>query len=126
MSYFANRDRSSRKDLNYTMVRFPPTSHPDVRRSDSLQIQGFEWYTEGGGVHWKKLTSLIPSLSEMGITAIWIPRSSLPVTQRRSDQANLSIFIPAPTKAASSEVFPETCSLFDWCLTCRSVEECRL
>ena len=47
-------------------------------KSESLQIQGFEWYSDGGGVHWKKLTSLIPELSHMGITALWIPRNLLP------------------------------------------------
>jgi len=45
---------------------------------EHLQIQGFEWYGEGGGVHWNKLTSLIPTLADMGITAVWIPRNLLP------------------------------------------------
>ena len=45
---------------------------------NSLQIQGFEWHSEGGGVHWNKLTSLIPTLADMGITAVWIPRNLLP------------------------------------------------
>lgn len=41
---------------------------------ENLQLQGFEWYTEGGGNHWKTLTELTPTLSDFGITAMWIPR----------------------------------------------------
>ncbi|EJU02147.1 alpha-amylase [Dacryopinax primogenitus] len=36
-------------------------------------MQAFEWYCEGGGVHWKKLQSLLPDLAAMGITAMWLP-----------------------------------------------------
>ncbi|KAG9049562.1 hypothetical protein FS837_009900 [Tulasnella sp. UAMH 9824] len=40
-------------------------------------IQAFEWYSEGGGKHWKLLQNQIPRLAEMGITALWLP----PVTK---------------------------------------------
>ena len=76
MAFFANRDRSVRKDLNYTMVCRSSPLH--YRCLILYRFKGFEWYTDGGGVHWKKLTSLIPSLAEMGITALWIPRNSFP------------------------------------------------
>jgi hypothetical protein len=76
MAHYANRDRCVRKDLNYTMVCSSPPMRPT---SEPLQLQGFEWFTEGGGLHWKKLTSAMPTLAQMGITAIWIPRNSLPL-----------------------------------------------
>ncbi|CAE6461697.1 unnamed protein product [Rhizoctonia solani] len=46
---------SEDKDLNYTM------------------FQAFEWYAPGGGIHWNHLKEKVPSLSDMGITAFWIP-----------------------------------------------------
>ncbi|KAJ3899733.1 alpha-amylase [Lentinula edodes] len=45
----------SGKDHNYTM------------------IQAFEWYSEGGGVHWNKLAKIAPELADMGFTAMWFP-----------------------------------------------------
>ncbi|SJL11595.1 related to alpha-amylase [Armillaria ostoyae] len=36
-------------------------------------IQAFEWYSEGNGVHWKKIADVSPELGEMGITAMWLP-----------------------------------------------------
>jgi hypothetical protein len=38
------------------------------------QIQAFEWESDGGGIHWKKLESQAQELSDMGISAQWIPR----------------------------------------------------
>ncbi|KAF5356527.1 hypothetical protein D9758_008261 [Tetrapyrgos nigripes] len=55
MSGEANAAYSSSKAQNYTM------------------IQAFEWYCEGGGVHWKKLAKRAPELASFGITAMWIP-----------------------------------------------------
>jgi len=56
-------------------------------------LQAFEWGTEGGGRHWNKLRDLAPTLSQMGITALWIP---------------------PPTKAAGSEsVGYDTYDLWD-------------
>ncbi|KAG8864525.1 hypothetical protein FRB96_005028 [Tulasnella sp. 330] len=45
----------SHKDHNYTL------------------LQAFEWYVDGKGVHWKKLEQQVPRLSEIGITAMWLP-----------------------------------------------------
>lgn len=36
-------------------------------------LQAFEWYVEGGGKHWNQLAKEVPRLSEMGITAMWLP-----------------------------------------------------
>jgi alpha-amylase len=44
-----------KKDHNYTMM------------------QAFEWYVPGGGVFWKDLESKVPHLSDIGITAMWLP-----------------------------------------------------
>ncbi|ESK92575.1 glucan -alpha-maltohexaosidase precursor [Moniliophthora roreri MCA 2997] len=55
MSVDANVAYSSAKEQNYTM------------------IQAFEWYSKGGGAHWKKLASKVPELASLGITAMWIP-----------------------------------------------------
>ncbi|KAJ7484374.1 alpha-amylase [Mycena latifolia] len=54
MSAHANAEYSG-KDLNYTMVK------------------AFEWYVEGGGVHWKRIADLVPELASMGVTAMWLP-----------------------------------------------------
>lgn len=54
MSLDANAEYSH-KDHNYTM------------------LQAFEWYVEGGGKHWKKLEEEVPRLSDIGITAMWLP-----------------------------------------------------
>jgi alpha-amylase len=40
-------------------------------------MQFFEWYAEGGGVHWKKYENEAERLAGMGITACWIPRTSV-------------------------------------------------
>ncbi|KAG8907700.1 hypothetical protein FRC01_007598 [Tulasnella sp. 417] len=36
-------------------------------------LQAFEWYSEGGGKHWKMLQGQIPRLADMGVTALWLP-----------------------------------------------------
>lgn len=38
-------------------------------------MQGFEWYSEGGGKHWKMVKDHAKALGDMGITAIWLPRA---------------------------------------------------
>jgi len=47
--------------------------HSNRENSNYTMLQAFEWYSEGGGVHWKKLIAKLPELAEMGITALWIP-----------------------------------------------------
>lgn len=44
----------------------------DNERNHTM-IQAFEWYSEGNGVHWKKIADVSPELGEMGITAMWLP-----------------------------------------------------
>lgn len=47
-------------------------------------MQGFEWYEKPGGSYYKTMLSRIPSLSSMGITAIWLP----PPTKASSPEGN--------------------------------------
>ncbi|CAE6402173.1 unnamed protein product [Rhizoctonia solani] len=47
--------RPKEQDLNYTM------------------LQAFEWYIPGGGVHWNMLKDRVQELSNMGVTAMWLP-----------------------------------------------------
>ncbi|KAJ7858203.1 alpha-amylase [Mycena leptocephala] len=55
MATHANEEYSGKKDQNYTM------------------LQAFEWYVDGGGVHWKRIEKLVPELASMGMTAMWLP-----------------------------------------------------
>jgi alpha-amylase len=77
MSHHANQDHSHKKDSNFTMASF----HLDLTDSNleliSSQLQAFEWYSEGKGVHWNKLKDIVPKLAGMGITAMWIPRKAI-------------------------------------------------
>jgi alpha-amylase len=57
MATHANEEYSGKKDQNYTM------------------LQAFEWYIDGGGVHWKRIEKLVPELASMGMTAMWLPRT---------------------------------------------------
>lgn len=41
--------------------------------TNETMIQYFHWYTEGGGKLWRELKNNATSLSEMGITALWLP-----------------------------------------------------
>lgn len=36
-------------------------------------MQYFEWYTPNDGQHWKRLQNDAEHLSDIGITAVWIP-----------------------------------------------------
>ncbi|KAK4101259.1 glycoside hydrolase family 13 protein [Parathielavia hyrcaniae] len=36
-------------------------------------LQGFEWYLPADGAHWRRLADLLPSLSLLGVTKMWIP-----------------------------------------------------
>ncbi|KAG9014454.1 hypothetical protein FRB93_013579 [Tulasnella sp. JGI-2019a] len=44
-------------------------------------LQAFEWYIDGNGVLWKKLKDQVPRLSDMGITAMWLPPPTKPSNQ---------------------------------------------
>ncbi|GAA5847444.1 hypothetical protein JCM9279_000483 [Rhodotorula babjevae] len=41
--------------------------------SNYTMLQGFEWYSPGGGVYYKDMESKAKELGEMGITAVWLP-----------------------------------------------------
>ena len=40
---------------------------------NGTMFEGFEWYVEPDGKHWRRLARDVPALAELGITAIWIP-----------------------------------------------------
>lgn len=80
MSYRANK-RYGPKPHNYTM------------------LQAFEWYTPGGGKHWKTLQNEIPKLADIGITGEHWP--FLDVGHVRMTCHSQAMWLPPPTKAAS-------------------------
>ncbi|KAK6073491.1 alpha amylase [Seiridium cupressi] len=41
--------------------------------TNSTMFQGFEWYIPADHQHWVRLASVIPHLSALGVTRIWIP-----------------------------------------------------
>ena len=81
MARVANAEYTGRKhNENFTLVRRPLSCLNDNQLTSGIQLQAFEWYTEGGGKHWSKLKSLAPELGLTGITALWIPREFSPPT----------------------------------------------
>jgi alpha-amylase len=40
---------------------------------NGVMLQGFQWYTANGGIHWKWLKSQLQFFKKIGITAIWLP-----------------------------------------------------
>ena len=36
-------------------------------------LQGFEWNVPADQKHWKRLTAVLPSLKEIGISNVWLP-----------------------------------------------------
>lgn len=57
-------DKQTNVSIDGQQVPTPP---------NATMLQAFEWYSSGGGSHWSTLSSKVASLSEMGITAMWIP-----------------------------------------------------
>ncbi len=39
-------------------------------------MQWFHWYSEGDGLHWRRLIEAAPALAASGITALWLPPAS--------------------------------------------------
>ncbi|KAK3997852.1 alpha-amylase [Cladorrhinum sp. PSN332] len=55
-----------------------PFTPSNPSATNQLMIQGFEWYLpapskENPTTHWRRLKSIIPSLSHLGATHLWIP-----------------------------------------------------
>ncbi len=69
-----------------------------VDSDNDEQLQAFEWYSEGNGVHWNKLAKKTDELASFGITAMWLPRKC---PQRHP--LCYSDNVAAPTKAAGQE-----------------------
>ncbi|KAM7221889.1 glycoside hydrolase family 13 protein [Rhypophila decipiens] len=49
-----------------------PEDAPSCPENQTM-MQGFEWYLPADYQHWNRLTGIIPTLSVLGITSIWIP-----------------------------------------------------
>lgn len=58
---------NSKSDTNSGAIAQQPTP------PNGTIFQGFEWYIDNEGKHWRRLTRDLPALKDMGITAIWIP-----------------------------------------------------
>lgn len=67
MASSANRHHSSR------LTSRGEGQQEEEEEQNYTMLQGFEWYTPGGGQHWRWLADNADRLSDMGITAIWIP-----------------------------------------------------
>ncbi len=50
---------------------FVPDDQP-CERNETL-LQGFEWYCPADYKHWRRLSSVLPSLAALGISTLWIP-----------------------------------------------------
>lgn len=44
-----------------------------LTRYSHARLQGFEWYSAGGGEHWTRLQRQVPFLADIGVTAMWLP-----------------------------------------------------
>ncbi|KAK6540247.1 hypothetical protein TWF694_009062 [Orbilia ellipsospora] len=40
---------------------------------NALMLQAFEWYVPADKKHWKRLAKVLPGLSDLGVSNIWIP-----------------------------------------------------
>ncbi|KAK4183137.1 alpha-amylase [Podospora australis] len=53
--------------------------HPFIVSDDApcpqnqLMVQGFEWYIPPDHQHWRRLSQILPSLSHLGVSHLWIP-----------------------------------------------------
>ncbi|CAG7850656.1 Alpha-amylase {ECO:0000269/PubMed:11997021, ECO:0000269/PubMed:12915728, ECO:0000269/PubMed:14632998}; AltName: Full=1,4-alpha-D-glucan glucanohydrolase; AltName: Full=BLA; Flags: Precursor [Serendipita indica DSM 11827] len=55
------------------MAHHANAEYTDRKRDENFTLlQAFEWYTKGGGKHWKKFNEISKELSLAGITAYWI------------------------------------------------------
>ncbi|GAA5867181.1 hypothetical protein JCM8547_006267 [Rhodosporidiobolus lusitaniae] len=52
------------------------TATSSASASNPVILQGFEWYTEGGGTLYSTLEEKAAELAEMGITMVWLPPST--------------------------------------------------
>ncbi|KAK4167034.1 alpha-amylase [Cladorrhinum sp. PSN259] len=78
-SGFSTNIRPLRTRLTPATAHLPnPFTPANPATPNQLMIQGFEWYIPSPSekdptTHWQRLKSLIPSLSQLGATHIWIP-----------------------------------------------------
>ncbi|KAK3400442.1 glycoside hydrolase superfamily [Sordaria brevicollis] len=64
------RHRRPASELPSTYTPYPPDSPCPPNQT---MIQGFEWYIPPDFQHWTRLTKIIPTLAQLGITQLWIP-----------------------------------------------------
>ncbi|EAA30628.3 Amy1 [Neurospora crassa OR74A] len=64
------RHRRPATSLPSTYTPYPPDAPCPPNRT---MVQGFEWYCPPDFQHWRRLTKIIPTLAQLGITQIWIP-----------------------------------------------------
>lgn len=50
-----------------------PRPPPSLPPTNTLLFQAFEWYLPADAAHWTRLTSALPGLASLGVTAMWIP-----------------------------------------------------
>jgi alpha-amylase len=63
--------------------------HENEHGHGYTMLQGFEWYTPGGGTHWDWLAQNAERFADMGITAIWLPP---PCKTASSDSTGYDIY----------------------------------
>ncbi|QSS98744.1 alpha-amylase [Pontibacillus sp. ALD_SL1] len=59
--------------LAFTMMTTPMDSSDVKAATNGTMMQYFEWYLPNDGTHWTDLKNDASHLSDMGITAVWIP-----------------------------------------------------
>ncbi|KAK3388438.1 glycoside hydrolase superfamily [Sordaria brevicollis] len=69
------RHRRPASELPSTYTPYPPDSPCPPNQT---MIQGFEWYIPPDFQHWTRLTKIIPTLAQLGITQLWIPPPAKP------------------------------------------------
>ncbi|MCE7792885.1 alpha-amylase [Salipaludibacillus sp. CUR1] len=55
------------------LILFPACKSAGIEELNGTMMQFFEWHLENDGDHWNRLGEEADSLSESGITAVWIP-----------------------------------------------------
>ncbi|KAK4226314.1 alpha-amylase [Podospora fimiseda] len=77
-SGYSTNLRPLRTRLTPATAHLPNPFIPPPTTQNQLMIQGFEWYLpfptkENPTTHWQRLKSLVPFLSQLGTTHLWIP-----------------------------------------------------
>ncbi|KAK6352859.1 hypothetical protein TWF696_004859 [Orbilia brochopaga] len=60
------------------------TGLPPPTPVNAVMLQAFEWYVPADQKHWKRLAKVLPGLSDLGVSSIWLP----PACKASSPQGN--------------------------------------